>query len=735
MLRRFFFLSPLVIIAMLVPAAAHTQRATYGTVYQFCSQTGCPDGAVPESTMMQASDGNFYGATVYGGLGTGCFSDTGVPCGVIFKVSPAGQESVLYNFCDTTCGAAGLPADFIESGAGLLYGVSSLGFAGVTTTPDVFTLTPSGQVNSFDLPCSSEESCAGAYASLTQGSDGNFYGTTYGGGITNSACSGGCGTIFRMTPSGAFTTIYEFCADGGTLCSDGSLPNSKLLQAADGNFYGTTSEGGVGNASCETFGCGTIFKLTPSGALTTLYSFCTVANCPDGWFPGGNLVEDSAGNLYGLTDVPTIYNGSGCEYSAGTTYCGTLFRLTPSGTFSTLYTFCSETACADGSTPGPQLLAGSDGNLYGATVSGGAGYGTAFRVTPAGVFSPLYAFTSDNGSQPYGMIQGADGQFYGDLISTDGSRVGAIFKLSLASALPAPVQVSLSATALPLGSPLTISWKALNAYSLTSQQCYAYPRATVGSATGAGNWTGLQTGALVDGVYQGSVTLTPTAAGVYSYALTCGGINSGFSGSINIGNAKSATTLALTTNSPVTLGTAAKLTATLATTQNVGAYAGTVAFSYGSLALGTATPSNGAASLTLTAQGIPDGTYPITASYSGNANYSSSSATSNVVILGYATATTVAPSTTKLTQGQSITLSSSVARTDATGTPTGSVTFYAAGSTPLGTVTLKNGSASLTAGTNSSIPPGNYEITAEYNGDAYDQTSLSAATTVTLQAE
>jgi len=466
--------------------------------------------------------------------------------------------------------------------------------------------------------------------------------------------------------------------------------------------------------------------------LTTLYSFCTVANCPDGRFPGGDLVEDSSGNLYGVTNPYTL-SPYECQ-SHGTTYCGTIFRMSPNGAVTTLYASCGETACADGDSPGPQLLEGTDGNLYGITLYGGSSQssGTAFRVTPSGTFSALYAFPEESGA-PYGLMQGADGQFYGDLIYSGNQETGAIFKLSLTPALPVPVQVSLSGTTLPLGSSLTINWQALNAYSTTAQQCYAYPRATVGSVTGAGNWTGLQTGSLVDGAYQGSATLTPTAAGVYSYALTCGGVQSGFSANVNVGNVRSESSVAFTTNSPVTLGSVVQLAATPATTQYVAPLTGTVAFSTGSLALGRIALNNGTANLNVEAQGIPAGTYPITASYSGDANYAPSSTTASVVILGYATTTTLSSSTTKLVQGQSITLSSTVSRSVGSGTPTGSVTFYS-GSTPLGTATLKNGSASITAATNGNISPGNYSITAKYSGDLFDQASSSAATTVTLLA-
>ncbi|MGB6472140.1 MAG: choice-of-anchor tandem repeat GloVer-containing protein, partial [Candidatus Acidiferrales bacterium] len=128
-------------------------------------------------------------------------------------------------------------------------------------------------------------------AGLIQGSDGNFYGTTRVGGNTNDA-----GTVFKLTPSGILTTLYSFCSQGGTDCTDGEYPYGGLIQGSDGNFYGTTFEGGDGY-----FNVGTVFKITPSGTLTTLYSFCSQANCTDGELPYAGLIQGSDGNFYGTT--------------------------------------------------------------------------------------------------------------------------------------------------------------------------------------------------------------------------------------------------------------------------------------------------------------------------------------------------------------------------------------------------------------------------------------------------
>ncbi len=124
---------------------------------------------------------------------------------------------------------------------------------------------------------------------VIQGSDGNFYGTTDGGGA-----NGNYGTVFKVTPSGTLTTLYSFCSHGGTSCTDGRLPWSGLIHGSDGNFYGTTNIAGA-----HFFG--TVYKLTPSGALTTLYSFCSQAGCADGYYPFAGVIQGSDGNFYGST--------------------------------------------------------------------------------------------------------------------------------------------------------------------------------------------------------------------------------------------------------------------------------------------------------------------------------------------------------------------------------------------------------------------------------------------------
>jgi uncharacterized repeat protein (TIGR03803 family) len=266
------------------------------------------------------------------------------------------------------------------------------------------------------------------YVSPVQGTDGNFYGTTNQGGGTND------GTVFKVTPAGVLTTLYNFCSE--TNCTDGDYPVAGLVQGTDGNFYGTTSQGGASAAPR-----GTIFKITSAGTLTTLHSFCVLlgSDCPDGADPQAALVQGSDGNFYGTTYQGgcVTYSRFGCLLGN----YGTVFKITPAGVLTTLYTFCSASACTDGSNPVAGLVQGSDGNFYGTTsTGGGTNYGTVFKITAAGKLTTLYSFCSatncTDGLYPFvGLVQGTDGNFYGTTTGGGDAAGGTAFKITPAGTL------------------------------------------------------------------------------------------------------------------------------------------------------------------------------------------------------------------------------------------------------------------------------------------------------------
>src|SRR5579862_131657 len=197
------------------------------------------------------------------------------------------------------------------------------------------------------------------WGTLIQATNGNIYGTT------QFAANDNSGTVFEITPHGTLSTLYVFCSQNG--CSDGVAPEAGLVQSAGGYLYGTTNTGGKN-------GFGTVFQVSPTGALTTLYSFCSQTNCTDGQYPASALVQATNGDLYGTT------------FSGGANNDGTVFRITTGGALTTSYSFCAQTGCVDGMHPEAGLVQAASGALYGTTSGSGgvSGGGTIYKITPEG---------------------------------------------------------------------------------------------------------------------------------------------------------------------------------------------------------------------------------------------------------------------------------------------------------------------------------------------------------------
>jgi uncharacterized repeat protein (TIGR03803 family) len=325
-----------------------TPRGTLTTLHSFCAQTNCADGSGPRASLIQASDGNFYGTTVGGGSGTACTNG----CGTVFKITPRGTLTTLHSF-DFTDGEFPL-AGLIQATDGNLYGTSSGGGAGGYGT--VFKITLQGTLTtlqSFDLTDG-----ARPLAPLVQAVNGNFFGTTSDEFLT------GNGTIFAITPRGALITLHSFSG------SDGMDPYAGLIQATDGNFYGTTVGGGSGTACTNR--CGTLFKITPGGILTTLHSF----DLTDGEFPSAGLVQATNGSFYGVTQAGG--SDDSCSF-AGLVGCGTAFALSVGlGTF-------VETLPTSGKIGGTVRILGN--GLTGATSVTFNGVAATFKVVSASEIS------------------------------------------------------------------------------------------------------------------------------------------------------------------------------------------------------------------------------------------------------------------------------------------------------------------------------------------------------------
>ncbi|HTZ98378.1 MAG TPA: choice-of-anchor tandem repeat GloVer-containing protein [Terriglobales bacterium] len=344
-----------------------TPTGTLTVLYSFCQQVNCDDGASPRAPLVETINGNFYGTTENNGT-----RDQGV----IFRITPTGTFTTLYNFCQQRgCADGANPVAGLVQSNGNLYGTTRYG--GASNYGEVFEISPTKLTVLYSF-CSQPNCSDGAYpdGTLVKASNGNFYGITRAGGISGCNTGGGCGTVFEITPAGRLRTLYRFCSQ--TNCSDGSNPEDGLLQATDGSLYGTTEFGGNG-FECGAGGCGTIFKMTPGGQLTTLYSFCIEVGCPDGDYPYAGLVEGTDGNLYGATSD----GGANCTPLGG---CGTIFNLTIAGQLTTLYSFCSQPNCSDGGQPLGGLIQDTNGVFYGTTYFGGAascavnGCGTVFSL-------------------------------------------------------------------------------------------------------------------------------------------------------------------------------------------------------------------------------------------------------------------------------------------------------------------------------------------------------------------
>lgn len=473
-------------------ATAIADVATLTTKHVFSNGA---DGGNPEASLIVGSDGNLYGTTTIGGSGSG----------TVFQLTPGGTLTNLHAFLNTD---GSFPASALVQGSdGSFYGTTLDG-------GDSGTVYKVGADQSFTSLLTFQAAAdfgSNPFGGLVQASGGTFYGTATSGGGTFKQ-----GTVYSMSPAGALGLLYTFSGP------DGANPFATLVAGPNGNYYGTTPFGGSGTCPATPEytglygqGCGTVFMITPAGALTTLHNF----NGADGAHPFAGLALGGDGNFYGTT-----YAG-GASLSC-TNGCGTVFQITPSGTFTSLHTF----AANDGAEAFATLVAGSDGNLYGTTVYGGggncvhnyspfdtAGCGTVFGITPAGLFLTLHAFDGTDGAYPYGgLAQPGLASLYG---TTTGTTVvngpqhlaGTAFQLQLN---PPTVQIAAGAASITLGQSTALTWSSTNAISCTA----------------SGDWSGSR-------AVNGTQTVTPAANGTSTYTLSC----SGFGG--NTANASASVTV------------------------------------------------------------------------------------------------------------------------------------------------------------------------------------------------
>jgi len=402
------------IMASILLAAPSAQGAPEKILYNFCTKSNCTDGANPNAVLLQDVEGNLYGATYFGGVSGTCVEG----CGVLFKLSPTGQETVLHAFTD---GADGTypQAGLIEDAQGNLYGTvfSSGTGCGDHGCGAVFKVSAAGK---FSVLYSFTDGADGGYplGGLVEDAKGNLYGTTSAGGVGNGCNNNGCGTVFELNPAGVLTVLHTFT--GGI---DGGNPQAGLLLDAEGNLYGTTFEGG--GKDCGGTGCGVIFKQSASGKYSVLHRFTRGA---DGANPVAGLIRDAERNIYGTTEF-------GGSKACGPEGCGVVFKLSPAGKVTALYSFQGGT---DGANPVGGVVQDATGNLYGTTFFGGGQQcglkgicGVIFKVTPTGEETVLSTFDGANGSDPSaGLILGAGGELYGTAFFGGKHNSGVVFEIS-----------------------------------------------------------------------------------------------------------------------------------------------------------------------------------------------------------------------------------------------------------------------------------------------------------------
>jgi uncharacterized repeat protein (TIGR03803 family) len=314
-------------------------------------------------------------------------------CALFLTISASAQTySELVDFNENTAVAPSTP--LVQGIDGDLYGTTQYGGTGTCFNGAaygcgvVFRLSHAGFRVIYNFQANGLYYPGGR---LVLGDDGSFYGTT--------PIPEGLGTIYKITTAGDLTTVYTFSSG-----PSGYGPSGGVTQGADGNFYGITTYDGAPSNFCPT-GCGTVFKMTPAGVLTTLYSFCPQNYCPDGDHPSSALAQGANGDFYGTT-------GSGGLYKLGT-----IFKISPKGNFTLLYTF-------ENYQPVGGLILATDGNFYGM-----ASNNSIYRITPEGMFTALGG--GFNGSSPSVPIQGTDGNLYWTVETIGGDNNGGVYEVAL----------------------------------------------------------------------------------------------------------------------------------------------------------------------------------------------------------------------------------------------------------------------------------------------------------------
>jgi len=412
-LRAFWVLFAAVTVSLTASSIAGAQTET--VLYRFCSLQYCADGTTPAATLVMDGQGNLIGAAAGG--------NSQAYAGVVFQVNTSGVESLVYDFMTINQGV-GPNGALARDASGTLYGTTAGGGYNGAKCKKYYgcgvVYKLSGGVEQVLYAFQGQSDGQEPNGAVILDKSGNIYGTTYHGGGDS---KGRPGTVFKVTPAGTETILHQFASSKG----DGKLPTAGLVMDKKGNLYGTTSEGGGKGSYAPgyqcTNGCGIVFEITAAGAEKILYTFKGFG-AGDGAAPFASLIMDKNGNFYGTT------------YAGGQYGYGTIFKLTPSGQETVLYSFVGQ---PDASNPVGRLLMDAQGNLFGTTSYGGTfGSGAVFELTASGNESVLYSFTGGaDGAYPFdGLVMDSTGSLYGttelggNLNSSCPLGCGVVFKVT-----------------------------------------------------------------------------------------------------------------------------------------------------------------------------------------------------------------------------------------------------------------------------------------------------------------
>jgi uncharacterized repeat protein (TIGR03803 family) len=557
-------------------------------LYSFGSSS--TDAIEPDSQLVQASDGNFYGTAVNGGTDG---------AGAIYKATPSGVVTVVYSFTGGADG--GYPNDSppIQATDGNLYGCTTSGGNGGGTLYSYNIAT--GQFTTLYA----FENGGNPFGVLIDDGKGNLYGTAVLDGDS------GNGSVWKWNyATNTFTTLYSFT--GG---ADGKWPRGGVVLATDGNLYGTARFGGNYSAvNTSGQGNGTAFVLSTDGTnFNAFYSFSDGVLQNDGYAPLGDLVEGPDGNLY-----TTTYSGGDPAVNGGA-----FIQIIPNGASSkvvALHDFQGVPTEGGGVAYGRPFLGGDRkfyiASAFGGTDNGNGGYGQLMQLDTKGNLVPVYDYYTSEDLFAYGpsagVTESTDGNLYGTtanggLYGTSGSGAGALYEVQLG--LPPAIMLTPSASAVAPGTAVTLSWAVTNAFSKNDRVCIA--------RSSDGSWKGS-----VD--ISGTASVIPTATiGPVTYALTCGGLETAIS-TITVGGSPVPLTPAVTSTlnpSSIAVNQSPSISATVTGPPGSPLPTGTVQFQSDGSDLGSpVTLSNGTATLSDEVFATA-GFFAISASYSGDANY------------------------------------------------------------------------------------------------------------------